>query len=135
MPSGPEDEDFYSAVGVPVEPSERRESIASASTATARSFRELHRKYSTAQAARSTSAGGRLTIPSDTESEVAVSFSDGRRSPLPPMETETDEESDGTGVRRGRSIKKDDLESRDSDSESLQDIEQLPSRPVQPVNA
>ncbi|ESU07263.1 hypothetical protein FGSG_01899 [Fusarium graminearum PH-1] len=135
MPSGPEDDDFYSAVGVPVETSERRESIASASTATARSFRELHRKYSTAQATRSTSAGGRLTIPSDTESEVAVSFSDGRRSPLPPMETETDEEVDDAGVKRGRSDKKEGFESRDSDAESLQDVEQLPSRTVQPVNA
>ncbi|EKJ70606.1 hypothetical protein FPSE_09116 [Fusarium pseudograminearum CS3096] len=135
MPSGPEDDDFYSVVGVPVETSERRESIASASTATARSFRELHRKYSTAQATRSTSAGGRLTIPSDTESEVAVSFSDGRRSPLPPMETETDEEVDDAGVKRGRSDKKEGFESRDSDTESLQDVEQLPSRTVQPVNA
>ncbi|RGP72833.1 hypothetical protein FLONG3_6572 [Fusarium longipes] len=135
MPSGPEDDDFYSAVGVPLETSERRESIASASTATARSFRELHRKYSTAQATRSTSAGGRLTIPSDTESEVAVSFSDGRRSPLPPMETETDEEIDDASVKRGRSHKKDEFGNRDSDSESLQDVEQFPSRPVQPVNA
>ncbi|KAM5356375.1 hypothetical protein ACJ41O_003021 [Fusarium nematophilum] len=135
MPSGPEDDDFYSAVGVPLESDERRESVASASTATARSFRELHRKYSSAQAARSTSAGGRLTIPSDTESEVAVSFSDGRRSPLPPMETETDEEMDDANPPRGRSIKRDDLEARDSDDESLQDPEQLPSRQMQPVNA
>ncbi|KAI6776132.1 hypothetical protein HG530_000077 [Fusarium avenaceum] len=135
LPSAPEDDDFYSAVSVPLESAERRESIASASTATARSFRELHRKYSSAQATRSTSAVGRLTIPSDTESEVAVSFSDGRRSPLPPKETETDEESDGTGDKRGRSSRKDDFESRDSDSESLQDVEQLSSRPVQPVNA
>ncbi|CEI65737.1 hypothetical protein FVEN_g7580 [Fusarium venenatum] len=135
MPSGPEDDDFHSAVGVPVETTERRESIASASTATARSFRELHRKYSTAQATRSTSAGGRLAIPSDTESEVAVSFSDGRRSPLPPMETETDEEVDDAGVKRGRSVKKEEFESRDSDAESLQDVEQLPSRTMQPVNA
>jgi hypothetical protein len=149
MPSGPEDDDFHSAIGVPLESeetsgqtsgqtSERRESIASASTATARSFRELHRKYSTAQG-RSASAGGRLTIPSDTESEVAVSFSDGRRSPLPPMETETDEETDeetdDTGAKRGRSSRKGEFESRDSDSESVQDVEQLPSRPVQPVNA
>ncbi|KAI1066629.1 hypothetical protein LB507_011181 [Fusarium sp. FIESC RH6] len=142
MPSGPEDDDFHSAIGVPLESeetsgqtSERRESIASESTATARSFRELHRKYSTAQATRSTSAGGRLTIPSDTESEVAVSFSDGRRSPLPPMETETDEETDDAGAERGRNSTKDELERRDSDSESVQDVEQLPSRPVQPVNA
>jgi hypothetical protein len=135
LPSAPEDDDFHSAVSVPLESAERRESIASASTATARSFRELHRKYSTAQATRSTSAVGRLTIPSDTESEVAVSFSDGRRSPLPPKETETDEESDGMGDKRGRSSRKDDFERRDSDSESLQDVEQLSSRPVQPVNA
>ncbi|KAF5018045.1 hypothetical protein F66182_9995 [Fusarium sp. NRRL 66182] len=135
MPSGPEDDDFYSAVGVPAETSERRESIASASTATARSFRELHRKYSTAQAARSTSAGGRLTIPSDTESEVAVSFSDGRRSPLPPMDNETDEEADNSGEERGRARKSDDIERRDSDVESLHDLEQPPSRPAEPVNA
>ncbi|KAF4968564.1 hypothetical protein FZEAL_10372 [Fusarium zealandicum] len=135
MPSGGEDEDFHSAVGVPLEMDERRASVASASTATAKSFRELHRKYSSAQAARSTSAGGRLTIPSDTESEVAVSFSDGRRSPLPPIELETDEETDDTSEERGRSSKRDDPESRDSDDESVQDLEQLPSRPVQPVNA
>ncbi|KAM0438913.1 hypothetical protein ACHAPT_001674 [Fusarium lateritium] len=135
MPSGTEDDDFYSAVGVPLETHERRESVASASTATARSFRELHRKYSTAQAARSTSAGGRLTIPSDTESEVAVSFSDGRRSPLPPIETETDEEGDDISEERGRSSKRDELESRGSDSESLQDLEQRSSRPILPVNA
>ncbi|KAF4996475.1 hypothetical protein FGRMN_4472 [Fusarium graminum] len=136
LPSAPEDDDFHSAASVPLEPSERRESIASASTATARSFRELHRKYSTAQATRSTSAGGRLTIPSDTESEVAVSFSDGRRSPLPPMATETDEESESKGSERGRrNSRNDDYESRNSDSESIQDVEQLASRPVQPVNA
>jgi len=75
----------------------RRESAASTSTATARSFRELHRKYSSAQqaAARSASASahsmGTLTVPSDTDSEVAVSFSDGRRSPLPPIEGESEE--------------------------------------------
>lgn len=123
------EDDYYSAVGIPFELKERRESAASASTATARSFRELHRKYSTAQAARSASAGGRLTIPSDTESEVAVSFSDGRRSPLPPIETETDEETDN------ESEKRDDLESRDSDQESVQESEQLPNPPVQADNA
>ncbi|KAK0392137.1 hypothetical protein NLU13_1635 [Sarocladium strictum] len=84
-----EESDFQSALGDLRESLERRrrESAASASTATARSFRELHRKYSSAQSgARSISAGGRLTVPSDTESEAAVSFSDGRRSPLPPIE-------------------------------------------------
>ncbi|KAH6994829.1 hypothetical protein EDB80DRAFT_652692 [Ilyonectria destructans] len=129
------EDDFYSVVGIPLEPKERRESAASASTATARSFRELHRKYSSAQAARSASAGGRLTIPSDTESEVAVSFSDGRRSPLPPIETETDEEMDDSENERGRRGKRDEPEGRDSDEESLPDVEQLPNRPVQAVNA
>ncbi|PMB68002.1 Protein transport protein sec73 [Beauveria bassiana] len=89
------DEDFHSAVEVSSEGGDsrdRRESSASANTATALSFRELHRKYSSAQAARIVSASGRLAIPSDGESEAAVSFSDGRRSPLPPIETESDED-------------------------------------------
>ncbi|KAK7419985.1 hypothetical protein QQX98_002991 [Neonectria punicea] len=129
------EDDFYSVIGDPLEPKERRESAASASTATARSFRQLHRKYSSAQAARSVSAGGRLTIPSDTDSEVAVSFSDGRRSPLPPIETDSDEEKDDADESRGRSDARDDLERRDSDQESLQDVEQLPNRAVQAVNA
>lgn len=123
------EDDFYSAVGIPFDMKERRESAASASTATARSFRELHRKYSTAQAARSASAGGRLTIPSDTESEAAVSFSDGRRSPLPPIETETDEETDDESENR------DEPEGRGSDQESVHDMEQLPNPAVQAINA
>lgn len=145
--SGDED-DFHSAIGIPTETTERRESAASASTATARSFRELHRKYSTAQGVRSTSTTGRLTIPSDNESEVAVSFSDGRRSPLPPIETESDEELDGLNeldelaeLDRGRKEvrkeerKKVELESLDSDNESVQGSERLASPPVQAVNA
>jgi len=81
---------------------DRRESAASASTATARSFRELHRKYS-----RSTSAAGpRLALPSDEDSEVAVSFSDGRRTPLPPIDNDSssddddddDDDDDGDGA-------------------------------------
>lgn len=97
-----EDDDFHSVLGEVRESLERRrrESAASASTATARSFRELHRKYSSAQsAARSTSAGGRLAVPSDTESEAALSFSDGRRSPLPPIEGD---ESDAIAERQSQ---------------------------------
>lgn len=96
---------------------ERRESAASASTATARSFRELHRKYSSAQqaAARSASASahsmGTLTVPSDTDSEVAVSFSDGRRSPLPPIEGE----SEGETRRNGDEDSSDDDEEEDEE--------------------
>ncbi len=69
---------------------ERRGSAASASTATARSFRDLHRKYSSAQAAKS---GSTLAIPSDEDSDAAISLSDGRRTPLVPTE-EADEESE-----------------------------------------
>ncbi|KAK3326498.1 hypothetical protein B0H66DRAFT_513029 [Apodospora peruviana] len=79
---------------------EHRGSAASASTATARSFRELHRKYSSAQAVimknggtLMSSSGGSLALPSDAEdSDAAVSFSDGRRTPLPPIDGEVDEE-------------------------------------------
>lgn len=70
--------------------SERRTSAASASTATARSFRELHRKYSSA--ARAGSSSGNLAIPADDDSDAALSFSDGRRSPLPPEQVEEVEE-------------------------------------------
>ncbi|KAK6849672.1 hypothetical protein PG995_013505 [Apiospora arundinis] len=69
------DDDFHSIIELPVHgPRERRGSAASASTATARSFRELHRKYSTHRG---------LTVPSDDDSDAAHSFSEGRRSPLP----------------------------------------------------
>ena len=86
--------DFRTILQSHAGPSDRRESAASASTATARSFRELHRKYSTAQAAKAASSGGNLTIPSDEDSDAAVSFSDGRRTPLPPIEAEGVEEED-----------------------------------------
>lgn len=67
---------------------EHRGSAASASTATARSFRELHRRYSAA----TRTAGGNLALPSDDDSEAAISFSDGRRTPLPPIEGEEEME-------------------------------------------
>ncbi|KAM7217849.1 protein transport protein sec73 [Rhypophila decipiens] len=74
---------------------EHRDSAASASTATARSFRELHRKYSSAQQHQQqlkSVGGGSLRLPSDAEdSDAAVSFSDGRRTPLPPIEGDEDE--------------------------------------------
>lgn len=75
---------------------EHRDSAASASTATARSFRELHRKYSSAQQQHQqfkSGGAGSLRLPSDAEdSDAAVSFSDGRRTPLPPIEGEEEEE-------------------------------------------
>jgi hypothetical protein len=75
---------------------EHRDSAASASTATARSFRELHRKYSSAQAA-SRAPGGSLALPYDEDSDAAISFSDGRRTPLPPIEGEEDLEGAAQG--------------------------------------
>ncbi|KXX81740.1 Protein transport protein sec73 [Madurella mycetomatis] len=66
---------------------EHRGSAASASTATAKSFRELHRKYSSAQA-HQRAVHGNLALPSDEDSDAALSFSEGRRTPLPPIDGE-----------------------------------------------
>ncbi|OHE92429.1 Sec7 domain-containing protein [Colletotrichum orchidophilum] len=87
-------EDYHDALNSSLEPKERRGSAASASTATARSFRELHRKYSSAHASKAPIFGGRLSVPSDGESEAAVSFSEGRRTPLPPIENESGDEAE-----------------------------------------
>ncbi|KAK5995840.1 Protein transport protein sec73 [Cladobotryum mycophilum] len=153
--NGPQDDDMVSIVETPTESHEffeRRESAASASTATARSFRDLHRKYSSAQAARSVSAAGRLAIPSDGESEAAVSFSDGRRSPLPPIETEEEDngytnaleyDDEDTTMELDKEHEEKTLEEKqqledseqESDAESTQEPETLPSRPLQAVNA
>jgi hypothetical protein len=142
------DEDFYSAVNVPLESNdvrERRESAASASTATARSFRDLHRRYSTAQANRSTSASGRLVIPSDGESEAALSFSDGRRSPLPPMEPDEAEEVEELEAEEVFKMNEmpDPFQSLPEEGKGKgketeprgEDAERLTSKPFQPVSA
>ncbi|KAL2133560.1 hypothetical protein VTI74DRAFT_2172 [Chaetomium olivicolor] len=91
--TGPsEGADFQSILTVrSISDREHRGSAASASTATARSFRELHRKYSSAQAA-NRAVGGNLALPSDEDSDAAISFSDGRRTPLPPIEGEAERE-------------------------------------------
>ncbi|KAL1860479.1 hypothetical protein VTK73DRAFT_7302 [Phialemonium thermophilum] len=87
---------------------ERRESATSTSTSTALSFRELHRKYSSARAAGTAAAAAAVAVsaasgaatlvvpPSDTDSEIAVSFSEGRRTPLPPIEGEAESGADDT---------------------------------------
>lgn len=92
------DDEYLTAPSESLESRSRRESAASASTATAMSFRELHRKYSSAQAARHASASGRLTVPSDGESETAISFSEGRRSSLPLMGLESEGEGRGSSL-------------------------------------
>ncbi|KAI1371485.1 hypothetical protein F4677DRAFT_307354 [Hypoxylon crocopeplum] len=84
------DDDYHSVLAEPLGRTGRRGSGTSASTATARSFRELHRKYSSSRTHRLAATGG-LTVPSDEDSDAAVSFSDGRRSPLPPLDDEDED--------------------------------------------
>lgn len=75
--------DFHSILAEPVEFREHRESAASASTATARSFNELHKRLSAH--AKNLDARGPGVENEDNDSE-AISFSEGRRTPLPPVE-------------------------------------------------
>jgi len=74
------DDDFHSVLAEPVEFHERHGSVATTSTATARSFRELHKKL----AAHGSGGPAFVRTDDDDDSEAAVSFSEGRRTPLPP---------------------------------------------------
>ncbi|KAI2602412.1 hypothetical protein GGR54DRAFT_503335 [Hypoxylon sp. NC1633] len=137
------EDDFHSVLADPREQNDRRESGASASTATARSFRELHRKYSSSRAHRVGLAGG-LTVPSDEDSDAAVSFSDGRRSPLPPLDDE-DESQGADPHTQARFYTPDPPSSpvqeqaseagEKSDEEVTQQTERLPSPAIQAVSA
>ena len=80
------DDDFHSVLAEPVEFHERHDSAATTSTATARSFRDLHRKL-----AANNANGGALVGSDGEDSEAAVSFSEGRRTPLPPVEDDDDD--------------------------------------------
>ncbi len=81
------EDDFQSVLAEPYEYHERHDSAATTSTTTAKSFRELHKKLLT----HSLSVNNRSTSDRDDEEAVA-SISDGRRTPLPPVEDDTDEE-------------------------------------------
>ncbi|OLN97513.1 Protein transport protein sec73 [Colletotrichum chlorophyti] len=150
------DEDFRDTLNNSLNPKERRESAASASTATARSFRELHRKYSSAHASKAHAFSGRLNVPSDGESEAAVSFSDGRRTPLPPIENESGDEEEThvaladpqtPPVMSPQPIPASlatvaepptpplDTQQEDEESEKGDEMQRLPSPPIQAVKA
>jgi Sec7 domain/PH domain len=83
------DDDFHSVLAEPVEFHERHGSAATTSTATARSFRELHRKL-----AAHNSGGPAIVVSDGDDSDAAISFSEGRRTPLPPMSSVEDEDED-----------------------------------------
>jgi hypothetical protein len=102
---------------------EHRGSGASASTATARSFRELHRKFSSAHAANRT-LGGNLALPSDEDSDAAVSFSEGRHTPLPPIDGEEEREREESQA----SIVEASNESADRDGVEYLELSPPPSR-------
>lgn len=75
-------QDFNSIIAEPYEFRERRGSAATASTATARSFRDLHHRLSSSHG----NGSGSLSVAMDHDDyESALSFSDGRRTPLPPV--------------------------------------------------
>jgi hypothetical protein len=82
------DDDFHSVLAEPYEFHERHDSAATTSTTTGRSFRELHKKL----AAHNSNAP--VTMSDDEESETGGSNSDGRRTPLPPVEDEDEVEND-----------------------------------------
>ncbi|KAI1391288.1 uncharacterized protein F4822DRAFT_427140 [Hypoxylon trugodes] len=133
-------DDFHSILGDPPERMDRRGSGASASTATARSFRELHRKYSSSRAHRLATAGG-LTVPSDEDSDAAVSFSDGRRSPLPPLDDEDENQGANPSVQArfytpeppSSPIQQKTSETGEGSEEET--VERLPSPVIQAVGA
>ena len=91
------DGDFHSVLAEPFEYHERHDSAATTSTATARSFRDLHKRLSVP------SSNAPIAVTSDGEdSEAAVSFSEGRRTPLPPVEDENEDASESRPSSHGK---------------------------------
>jgi hypothetical protein len=91
------EDDHQSILAGPVINLEHRDSTASASTATARSFRELHNRLSAHAAA----LGQASTSLNGDDSDAAVSFSEGTRTPLPPVE-DLEEESERSPSSSGQ---------------------------------
>ena len=88
-------------------------SDASTHTATARSFRELHKRLSQhaqtlEDGSRATSGGHLGDVQADNEeavdSDIAASFSEGRRTPLPPVMDDEEEELHGTEVKHTQAM-------------------------------
>ena len=95
------DDDFHSVLAEPYEFHERHDSAATASTTTARSFKDLHRKL----AAHNPNAAAIMSDDDeDSEVEAAISFSDGRHTPVPPVE-DGDENEELAGSRPGSKAK------------------------------
>lgn len=78
------DDDFHSVLAEPYEFRERHDSAATTSTMTARSFRELHKKLH---------GSSNAAVTSDGEDSETISFSEGRRTPLPPVDDDDEESS------------------------------------------
>lgn len=118
------DDDFHSVLAEPYEFHERHDSAATTSTTTARSFRELHKKL----AAHNSSAPAIMS--DDEESETGGSYSDGRRTPLPPVEDEDEVENDSRPGSHGKQAMFYTPEASNSprvsaNSEKLQGVNQL----------
>ncbi|KAK0125994.1 hypothetical protein ONS95_007617 [Cadophora gregata] len=91
------EDDFHSVLAEPYVFHERHDSQATTSTATARSFRDLHRKLA------SHSLGPSDSMASDGEdSDAAISLSEGRRTPLPQAEDEDGDTSSSRPVSQAQ---------------------------------
>jgi hypothetical protein len=76
---------------------------------------------------------GALTVPSDTDSEVAVSFSDGRHTPLPPIEGESEAETPGDAPREKEDEGSSDEEDDEGDAPKRRTQFFTPDPPASPA--
>lgn len=95
VPASIED-DFHSVLAEPFEYHERHSSAATASTTTAKSFRDLHKNFYAAG-----SRAPALAMSDGDDSEAAISLSDGRRIQVLPVEDfeEDEDEADHLGIQ------------------------------------